>query len=350
MRKIMCFILSVALLVLSGCNSPVESQKTEPIPVILDTDMGNDIDDAFALYMIMKYQDMGKCKLLCVAHNKDNPNSVVATDVFLKACGRSANYCAVASGTGSSHNDGWYLKEVCEKQNPDGTYVYPRSIKKENSVPESVSALRKILAESKDNSVVYISVGFSTNIANLLKSKPDSISNLSGRELVAKKVKYFSVMAGDFSKKGLSFPAKAHKEFNIHTDVPSAEYFFANCPSPIYFSGFFFGASIRYPRSEIDSFFGEKHPVYEAYDTSSRKLHRKIGKFDWASFDMTSVLFVFEPELFKLSENGTASVFDKEGRVTFTSSKDGKHRYFLPLEEPQRNKIRERIIEMSRLK
>ena len=106
----------------------------------------------------------------------------------------------MSPGTGVSRNDGWYLREVCEKKNPDGTFFYPRNLTKSVPVPESVSTLRKLLSEAEDSSVAYISVGFSTNLANLLKSSPDANSELSGRELVAKKIKYIDNGWGFFSR------------------------------------------------------------------------------------------------------------------------------------------------------
>ena len=63
--------------------------ESKPIPVIFDTDMGNDVDDALALCMLFTAEDMGLCKILCIAHNKDNLNSAVATDIVSKYYGRS---------------------------------------------------------------------------------------------------------------------------------------------------------------------------------------------------------------------------------------------------------------------
>ena len=312
--------------------------------------MGNDVDDVLALCMLFNAEDMGKCRILCVAHSKDNLNSAIATDIVAKHYGRSPKYCAVSPGPGVSKDDGWYLQEVCEKKNPDGSYFYPRNLTKSDPVPESVSTLRKLLSEAEDSSVAYILVGFSTNLANLLKSPPDAVSELSGRELVAKKVKYVSVMAGDFSEKSLKNPKKSRAEFNAATDVKSSKYIYDNCPVPMYFSGFEFGYSIKYPRSEIDGFFGAGNPVYDAYSASSLNVHRKEGKFDWATFDMTSVLFVLEPGLIKLSEPGKVSIIDDKGRAGFTPLKDGPHKYFLPLDKPAKQKVLEKIVIYARIK
>eukprot|EP00966_Prymnesium_polylepis_P170943 3951543-Prymnesium_polylepis.1 len=43
--------------------------------------------------------------------------------------------------------------------------------------------------EQRDHSVVIAAIGFTTNIAALLRSPPDEISPLSGTELVSKKVR-----------------------------------------------------------------------------------------------------------------------------------------------------------------
>ena len=61
---------------------------------------------------------------------------------------------------------------------------------------EAVAMYRRLLSKQEDGSVVIVSVGFSTTVAALLKSGPDRYSPLTGRELVARKVKFFSVMGG----------------------------------------------------------------------------------------------------------------------------------------------------------
>ena len=292
--------------------------ESKPISVIFDTDMGNDVDDALALCMLFTAEDMGLCKILCIAHNKDNLNSAVATDIVSKYYGRSPRICAVSPGTGVSRNDGWYLREVCEKKKSDGSFFYNRRLVAPISVPESVSTLRKILSEAEDSSVAYISVGFSTNLANLLKSGADSLEN----------------------------PKTSRCEFNIATDIDSARYVFDNCPVPMYFSGFEFGDSVRYPRSEIDAYFGEGNPVFDAYNASSLKVHGRNGKFDWATFDMTSVLFVLEPKCIKLSAPGKVSVIDDSGRVGFMPAKGGLHKYFLLPEDT--DKIKDRLVFFAR--
>ena len=47
----------------------------EPVRIIFETDMGNDVDDVLALDMLYKYQDAGKIRLLLISNNKGNAYS-----------------------------------------------------------------------------------------------------------------------------------------------------------------------------------------------------------------------------------------------------------------------------------
>ena len=43
------------------------------VPVIFDTDMGNDIDDALALALLHALESRGECRIIAVTITKDNP-------------------------------------------------------------------------------------------------------------------------------------------------------------------------------------------------------------------------------------------------------------------------------------
>ena len=73
---------------------------------------------------------------------------------------------------------------------------WPSPVKNYTQVEEAVTIYRKVLAVADDRSVVISSIGFLTNIANLLASKPDNYSSLSGYDLVAAKVRLVAVMGG----------------------------------------------------------------------------------------------------------------------------------------------------------
>ena len=303
----------------------------QPQRVIFDTDMGNDIDDAFALLMLFDYQKSGQADLAAVLVNKDHKNAPVIVDVIANYYGfRKIPLGMVKKGVTPEKSAFDYAASAT---NSDGSYKYARTVDGGAQLVEAYKLARKVLAESADNSVVYISVGFSTNVANLLKSQPDEISPLTGRELVAKKVKYFSVMAANFEK--ISDDSKRQREYNVIKDIPSARYFVAESPSPIVFSGFEIGMALRFPQSEIDKKMGKENPVRIAYELHAKMVNRqKSDRHDRPTWDLTSVSYVFNPSIWNVSEPVSVSI-DENGRNYFSADKNGKHRY---LEIPQNGK------------
>ena len=73
---------------------------------------------------------------------------------------------------------------------------FPAPIKNSSQVPDAVDVYRSVLAAAPDRSVAISSIGLMTNLEMLLRSGPDQHSQLSGSELVAKKVKVLAAMAG----------------------------------------------------------------------------------------------------------------------------------------------------------
>lgn len=311
MKKLF-FVAAAALASIAGAT---------PQRVILDTDIGNDVDDALALAMLYDYQAAGKADVAAVLINKDCKYSPAFVSLMNDYYGFKFPVGMVRDG--KENPEYKYVGKICRMVNADGTYKYPRSVDADSNVADSVKLARKVLAESADGGVVYISIGFLTNAARLLDSPADEISPLSGRELVAKKVKYFSVMAGQFGVN--SRAKKLSPEYNIRIDLPASKKFVSESPVPIVFSGFEVGEYIGFPKADIEKLSAD-NPVSVAYKLYAR--NRNGCLFDTRVFDLTSVLYVFSPEFFKLSETGTV-VVDDNAMTNFTPNANGKHRYLI---------------------
>ena len=84
MKKI-CFLFAAAAL-LAACSGKkaAESAADAPAPmkVIFETDMGNDVDDALAYDMLIKYAEQGKIDLLGISSNKPDSSSVEYLDIL----------------------------------------------------------------------------------------------------------------------------------------------------------------------------------------------------------------------------------------------------------------------------
>src|SRR5437764_918961 len=68
---------------------PTASAFAQPTPVIFDTDMGNDVDDALALAMLHALESRGECRLIAVTITKDNPWAAVYVDLVNTFYGRA---------------------------------------------------------------------------------------------------------------------------------------------------------------------------------------------------------------------------------------------------------------------
>lgn len=310
-------------------------QGSSPVRLIFDTDMGNDIDDALALGVIHALQSRGECRLLAVTLSKDNVFSGPFVDVVNTFYGRGEIPIGVVRD-GKTREDGNYIRPVCEAQD-DGKPRYPHDLASGKDAPEAVGLLRETLAGQPDRSVVIAVVGFSTNLARLLDSPADSHSPMGGAELVAKKCRLLSSMAGMFEK------GNRHKEYNVVEDLPAARKVFAAWPTPIVVSGFEIGLAVQYPAVSIERDYGyvHHHPLAEAYR------HYMKMPYDRPTWDLTAVLYAIRPDrgYFGLSEWGRVEI-DGEGHTTHAASPDGKHRYLTATPE-QVARVREALVQLA---
>jgi inosine-uridine nucleoside N-ribohydrolase len=297
--------------------------------------MGNDIDDALALGVIHALQSRGECNLLAVTLSKDNEFAAPYVNLVNTFYGRPDIPIGVVRN-GKTPEDSKYIHMPAEAMD-GGRPRYPHKLKSGNDAPEAIGVLRKVLAGQPDGSVVIAVVGFSTNLARLLDSPSDELSQLSGRELVAKKCRLLSMMAGMFGSE------KRQKEFNVYIDLPAAKKVFAEWPTPVVTSGFEIGQAIKYPAVSIERDFRyvQHHPLQEAYE-----LYQKMP-YDRETWDLTAVLYAIRPDrgYFGLSQPGTIHVDDQE--VTqFTPSATGRHKY-LTVTPEQIARVREALVQLA---
>ncbi len=293
----------------------------EPVRLIFDTDMGNDIDDALALAVIHALESRGEAKLLAVTSTKDHHKSAPFVDALNHFYGRP-EIPVGAVRDGVTPEEGKYLGAVA-----DNRERFPRRLDSGVDAPDAVDLLRRVLGEQPDGSVVVVQVGFSTNLARLLDSEAD-------RRLVERKVRLLSVMGGAFP------PLSA--EYNIKKDLAASTRLFERWPTPIVASGFEIGKSILYPAESIEKDYAyTDHPVAVGY-----RAYMEMP-YDRPTWDLTSVLYAVRPErgYFSLSPPGRIAV-DEEGYTRFTPEKGGPHRY-LTADGAERTRTLEALVQLS---
>jgi inosine-uridine nucleoside N-ribohydrolase len=321
--------LGIVLAALLLGSAPLPA--ADPVRLIFDTDMGNDVDDALALAMIHALESRGEAKLLAVTVSKDSKSAAPFVDLVNTFYGRpSIPVGAVKNG--KTPNDTPMIRIPAERRTAAGAYVYPHRLTDGASAPDAVAVLRQVLAAEQDGSVTIVQVGFSTNLARLLDSAADAASPLPGARLVGRKVRLLSAMAGHFPT--------GKPEYNVMTDIPSARKVFEAWPSPIVFSGFEVGEALLFPALAIERDFSwvADHPVAEAYRNYMRM------PYDRPTWDLTAVLYAARPDrrYFSLSPEGRVTV-DESGQSHFTEAAGGGRRYLI-LEEAQKARTLEALI------
>lgn len=293
----------------------------EPVRLIFDTDIGNDVDDAMALAMIHALESRGECRLLAVTVTKDNKYAAPCIDLFNTFYGRGDVPIGTVRG-GVTPEDGKYLRQVVTAED-NGQLRYPHKLTDGAKAPDATRLLRQVLAAQPDRSVVVVMVGFSTNMARLLASTPDDLSPLDGTALVRQKVRLLSTMAGAFGEKTA---AKRFREYNIIMDLPMAKTVFAQWPTPIVASGWEIGDAIKQPAQSMreDYRYVANHPLREAY-----QYYRGL-KNDQPTFDLTSVLYAVRSDqgYFDLSQTGRI-VVEADGFTRFEPDPNGPHRFLI---------------------
>jgi len=356
--------LASSLLIASLCIAAC-AQPAAPTPVIFDTDMYTDIDDALALAMLHSLHDRGEVKLLAVTISTDAPwiaPYIDLVDTFYRHPGipigiahggiSSARFSSSAPYSPNGIN---YTQYLAERKSPSGALIYPHRLQQRSQAAEAVSLLRRTLAAQQDHTVVIIQVGYSSNLAKLLESQPDASSPLNGYDLVRQKVRLLSAMAGSFADcdvAGVHHPAGA-PETNLLVDVPAAQTVFSRWPTDVVASGYEVGSQMRITQSDIDRYFSyaAHHPVADTYNYLA-PYYRKASKHpeaphDHATYDLTSVLYAARPsaDYFSISAPGQITVLPNGGS-TFQPSPTGHHRYLI-LTEAQKARALEAMVQLS---
>ena len=293
----MKLLLTLSLLSLLASASAI------PTSIIFDTDITGDVDDVLALAMIHTLADREACELLAVTISKENELAAPFTDAVNTFYGRPD--IPIGINPNAPHRDSKYLGLVNKKDR--GQFRYPHDMGINQEPENAIALLRKTLESAEDHSVAIIQVGLATNLAELLRTSGDIYSSLSGPDLIRKKVKLLSVMAGAFETISNS---NRYLEANVRNHVSSMQQLAAEWPDevPVIWSGFKIGIMAPYPRESVaqDFEYLPHHIVKEAYLLHSGPNH------DRPTWDLTSVLYAVYPDrgYFNLSSPGRVTVED----------------------------------------
>ena len=146
-----------------------------PIKIILDTDFGDDGDDLAALAVLHHFADLGEAEILAVGQSNSRWDAPGAIDVINTYYGRPDIPIGIVDH--KTHEGDQYSSFLVKN------YEFDLDLTNVSSASTSTDGRWLRLLTERE----VCGVGFKSNMRDLLKSKPDDISPLSGVELVRKK-------------------------------------------------------------------------------------------------------------------------------------------------------------------
>lgn len=302
----------------SSTESTAEKGDSAGIPrIILDTDIGSSTDDLFAMQSLYDCHKEKTCKLLGVNVDRMGENNATITDVMNTYFGLGDIPIGLERN-GIKDPKVWIdYAELPADTNADGSLMFKRSVKDYSKLLDGYKFYRKLLASESDHSVTIVSTGFVTTLANLLKSKADEYSSMSGVELVKAKVKALYIMGGVFGD-------AVEPDYNFKQAMEFSHDFFKLWPDdvPRVFSPGEVGDDIEYTPEQIieDISWTDAHPIKQVYMNNECHTGQKM-------WDVMAVInAVYGDSLFNISDWGRVA-FTKEGITTFAKDPEGKDRY-----------------------
>ena len=305
---------SIFLLLLTACMVPSPT-NTDPVKIIFDSDMGPDYDDVGALTMLHAFADSSKAEILATMASNQYELVAPCLNVINTYYGRPD----IPVGSPKTHG----VNIGCSQHWTDSLVAkYPHSILSNLQAQDAVLLYRKILAAQPDTSVVIVTVGFLTNLNDLLLSKADNISALNGNDLVVKKVKRLVSMAGIFPE---------GSEFNVREDSTSSKYVFDHWPTRIVLSGFEIGNKILTGNKLIGS--SLKSPAKMAFSIAiPMSPQDKNGRQSW---DQTAVLAAVKGSAFAFDQVKGQILTEPSGFNRWINKADGLHSYLVFKKSPE---------------
>ncbi|MCI5129067.1 MAG: hypothetical protein D3907_11335, partial [Candidatus Electrothrix sp. AUS3] len=188
-------VLVCTACLLAACqekNEPLSEKlseaSSEEVPrLILDTDISSDVDDVGAVAVLHSLANQGRVQILAMQVSSGDPWSVPCLDALNTWFDEPDIPVGMVKGKAVQHQSK-YTRIIAEE--------FPHDSDTGEKAPDAVTLYRRILAEQPDQSVTLVTIGYLTNLENLLRSKADEISPLDGIKLVRQKVQRLVCMGG----------------------------------------------------------------------------------------------------------------------------------------------------------
>lgn len=308
---------------------PSFSQAAEPVRVLFDTDMDSDCDDVGALAVLHALADRGEAQILATTVSSRHPWSPACAAALNTFYGRPDLRIGNPKSAGAM-KPSKYAREIAER--------FPQKLWTGDKIPDAREVYRGVLSKQPDGSVVLVTVGYLTNVAQFLRL-PAEKGMPSGMDLAKSKVKMWVCMGGNFVGRPAMDDLKLSNN-NFTYDKESSLYAVQNWPGKLVFvgreigsvpSGLKAGARLK----ELP----EKNPLRHAYELyfGGQPKDRHVA-------DQTAVLYAVRG-LADYWEEEPAGLLDLKPDMTFRWKSDPMGRQSYLLKRPKDTQATDRRIE-----
>jgi inosine-uridine nucleoside N-ribohydrolase len=250
--------------------------KPKPVNIIFDSDMGPDYDDVGAITILHALADKGEARILATMASNRYEGIAAVLNVFNTYFKRPNTPIGVPGENAVNMRDGQHWSDTLLAK-------YPHRTKTNADAWNAVKLYRKLLAVQPDHSVTIVTIGFLTNISDLLNSPADQYAALDGKALIKKKVKLLVSMAGKFP---------SGYEFNVDKDIAASNNVFQNIGIPVIYSGFEIGEKIKTGLPLINNEAIQNSPVKDVFRIAiPLSKSDAVGRMSW---DETAALIAIK--------------------------------------------------------
>ena len=288
MGRLLKFCLSFGLFLLGSFGSLAQKQK-----VILDCDLGDDIDDAYAMALVLSNTDQFELLGVTTCYGRTQDRAQLACKLLYET-GMEKIPVAVGRNT-SAQNEraNWYADQ----------FYYARGFSTVTPIQQDAADFIISQLKKYPNEVILFSVGPTTNMGDVIKKDPGALR--LAKSLVA--------MFGSFYI-GYNGSPTVNAEWNVRADVESAQHL-VNCGAKLIYAGLDVTTFVKLDKVNREKLLYRQSPLTNALcGLTSLWGHERIPTL----FDAVAIGYALYPELFK-SQPAHISV-DKDGYTRITDS------------------------------
>lgn len=320
---LMCFFADVnAQCCCCGGNG---GMKRQPVNMILDADFGSSTDDLIALMMLNHYIDEGLVDLKGIVVDREGEKNAGVVDIFNTYYGHP--YIPVGLERNGVKNPRVFIpyNGICDLKDAQGNPLFQRSFDASKCL-DGWKLYRKLLSKAEDKSIVIVAIGFATSLAQLMESKADEYSKLTGLDLFEQKVKAVYIQSGRFE------PEDSTSGYNMRAASKQAAIFYDKLPESVelIMSPSYVGESMNYLPEDViaDLSWTENNPIKAVYTNYTCDTGQRM----WDVNCVTNA--IFGDAQYNMSPRGYVTFVDKgeESLMLFKQDPYGNARYQLPFD------------------